>query len=112
MKNEGAHQIVVHEWVKNNTTLPFIHIANERRCSPQRGSLLRKMGVKAGVSDIFIPRANDIYHGLWIELKDVGGRLSTAQSNFIQQMLDEGYFAEVAYGSSAAIQIIKIFYDI
>lgn len=112
MRNEAAEQIIVHEWVKNNTDLPFIHIANERRCSPQRGNLLRKMGVKKGVSDIFIPRANQDYHGLWIELKAQRGTLSRHQENFITQMRNENYFADVAFGANAAIEIIKAFYDL
>jgi hypothetical protein len=110
--DECLEQIKVYEFVKQCTDLPFLHIANERSCSIQQGMILKRMGVRAGVSDIFIPRANKTLHGLWIELKFGKNKLSSSQLKFINEMIAEGYGAFVAYGAEEAILVIKSFYNI
>lgn len=110
--DEDVALIQVHEYVKQCTDLPFIHIANERVVSPRQGALLKRKGVCKGVSDIFIPRANKSFHGLFIELKTLVGRPTVEQINFIIQMIEEGYQALVCYGSEQAIIQIKLFYGL
>lgn len=107
---EQIEQIKVYEFVKQNTDLPFIHIANERRTAPHKGLILKRMGVLAGTSDIFIPRATSRYHGVWIELKTKEGRASPQQLEFIQDMIKEGYYGQVCYGAEEAILLIKGLY--
>jgi hypothetical protein len=110
MTEEDIIQIQVVHWIKSNTTLPVIGIANQRACSPREGAKLKRMGVKAGCSDLFIPRPSSIYHGLWIELKTAKGKPSTHQIAFVKEMQYEGYEAVFAYGFEEAIAIIKEFY--
>ena len=112
MNDEQIEQIKVAEFVKQCTDLPFIHVANERQTNPRHGAILKRMGVRAGVSDIFIPRANEFYHGLWIELKTLKGRPSESQRQFCREMQDEGYEATFAYGADDAIAIIREFYKL
>ena len=113
MNAEAIEQIKVVEWLKQTQPgLPFYHFAGERRCSPQTGAFLKRMGVKAGVSDLFFPRKNMSHSGLWIELKTLIGRASPAQIQFMKEMRLEGYEAEVAYGADEAINYIKLFYGI
>lgn len=112
ISGECLEQIKVHEFVKQCTDLPFLHIANERSCSIQQGMILKRMGVRSGVSDIFIPRANKTLHGLWIELKFGKNKASPAQLTFINEMISEGYGAFVATGAEEAILIIKSFYSL
>jgi len=107
---ESIEQIKVFEWVKNNTNLPFMHIANERSCTPQQGSILKRMGVRAGVSDIFIPRASKGHHGCFIELKVGANKPTDLQKLFLEEMTNEGYFAACVWGSDAAIEVIKCLY--
>ena len=45
---EQLIQIAVCDFARINK-IPFIHIANERKTSAQQGSLLKRMGVLAGV---------------------------------------------------------------
>ena len=111
MKEEAIEHLKVVHWIRSETTLPFFHFANERRCSPQQGAFLKKMGVRAGVSDLFFPRSNSYYKGLWIELKTEKGRASVAQLNFMKEMRLENYACEVSYGADDAIFHIKSFYD-
>lgn len=65
---------------KTDPLKQFIHIANERDTkviktkkgyvSP-RGAMFKRMGVRKGVPDVFIPSTgrSELYAGLWIELK-------------------------------------------
>jgi hypothetical protein len=109
---EDIEQIKVCEFVKQCTDLPFIHTANERRCSPQQGAFLKRKGVLAGVADIFIPRAHGKYHGLFIELKTLKGKPTPAQIKFLDNMNKEKYFALVCYGAEETIETIKTFYNL
>lgn len=112
IKKEDIEQIKVCEWLKNKTDLPFFAIANQRECTPQYGALLKRMGVKAGVSDLCIPRATKEHHGAFIELKTLNGKLSPNQQAFLDDMIKENYFAVCCWGAEAAIEVIKKLYSI
>lgn len=112
MTEEDVIQIQVVHWIRSNTDLPVIHIANQRACTPSQGAKLKRMGVLPGVSDLFIPRAHSIYHGLWIELKSHKGKPSLNQVSFSKMMQREGYEALFAYGADDAIALIKDFYEL
>lgn len=69
---------------------------------------LKAEGVKAGVSDIFLPvpvewsdlydpSAKDQYHGLWIEMKYGKNKLSSIQKEFQRDMEAEGYKVAVCW---------------
>lgn len=109
---EDLMQVQVIEYIKQCTDLPYFHIANQRQTSPAHGAKLKRMGVVAGVSDLFIPRSNGKQHGIFIELKSPGGRVSEAQQKFLSQMITENYGAHVCYSAQEAILIIKSFYGI
>lgn len=65
---------------------------------------LKAMGVKRGVADIFLPvrqvgSSGSIFKcGLYIELKKVGGKLSTEQLNFATDVMRNGYVWKLCYG--------------
>ena len=63
--------------------------------------------IKKGLPDIVLPKARKGYYGLYLELKTEKGRVSEDQSFFIQDLIDEGYLAIVAFGFDEAIRIIK-----
>lgn len=68
---------------------------------------LKRQGVKAGVPDLFLPVANQGKHGLFIEMKYGKGRTSPAQKEWIALLKENGYEAEVCYGSGEAIDLIE-----
>lgn len=109
---EATIQIQVVEFVKQTTDIPVIHIANERKCNPQHGAILKRMGVLAGVSDLFFPRGNGQYPGMFMELKAPNGKLSIAQANFLCARANDGYYCCVCYNSEDAINEIKEFYHL
>ena len=67
---------------------------------------LKREGVKAGVSDIFVAVPRGDYHGMFIEIKTEKGRLSPAQTAFLARQARLGYSAVVAHGVREAIDAI------
>lgn len=82
------------------------HIPNGGKRSKAEAARFKRMGVKAGVPDIFLPVPRGRYHGLYIELKALDGRVSAEQTNFLSAVKKQGYFSAVAYGGQAAAEII------
>lgn len=83
------------------------HFANERKCSIQQGVILKRMGVKPGVSDIFIAVSRGKHKGLWIELKAGKNRITEHQKNFMSLMKEQEYLTVCINGFEDAIAFIK-----
>jgi len=59
---------------------------------------LKREGVLAGVSDLFLMIPKDKWHGCFIEMKIEKGRLSDKQKDFLDAAQEQGYFTIVGYG--------------
>lgn len=53
---------------------------------------LKAEGVKAGVSDLCLPVAKCGHHGMYIEMKKLGGKESDKQKEFGAFLKEQGYF--------------------
>jgi hypothetical protein len=108
MKPEQIIQCQLMDWVRSKPEIePYIfHVANERQTSPQHGRLLKRMGVRAGVSDVFVGIPKGEWHGMWLELKAPNGKLSKHQERFMQDMASQGYYCVWVIGFEAARQAI------
>lgn len=105
---EDTQLIITMDWIRHNGLADITwHTANERSTSPQAGSILKRKGVLSGVADIFIARASGAWNGCFIELKVKGGKLSPAQSKFLESMARENYFTAVRYSADEAIATIR-----
>ena len=109
MSKEDITQINLINWLRFN--YPEIekntfHIPLQRKCSIQQGILLKKMGVKPGMADLFIAIPKNGKSGLWIELKSEKGKLSLEQKEFLSRMTINGYVAIAAWGFEAAKEFI------
>lgn len=71
------------------------------------GLMLKKKGVKAGVSDLFLALPSNSKNGMFIEMKTIdGGRVSSEQKDFLSLMSKAGYHAVVACGwRDAALKV-------
>lgn len=78
------------------------HFANERKCTPWQGKLLRKMGVTRGVSDFFLGVPKNGKHGLWIELKVGKNKPTPEQLAFASRKIERGYAAVFVWGFEQA----------
>ena len=78
-----------------------------RTANAAEAARFKAEGVKAGVPDLFLPVPRCEKHGLWIEMKRrEGGRVSEHQSEWIQQLLAQGYAVEVCYGWEEASKVL------
>lgn len=110
---EGEHQTMVFEWAnlhaKKYPELELLfHIPNGGYLlSPRSARRLKEQGLKKGYPDIGLDIPRKKFHGLRIELKKIGGRLSKEQIWWIDQLTAQGYFVPVCFGADAAIDTIK-----
>ena len=110
---ESAEQQALFAWAKLAQTkhpeLKLLHaIGNGNgRTNAIQGARMKREGVLAGVSDIFLPVSRKGYHGLYAELKVKGGRISPSQKWWIAEVGKQGYSAKVAFGWIEAKGIIE-----
>lgn len=112
MKPEDILQINLMNWLKHNypdAEKDTWHMANERKCSVQQGRLLKRLGVKSGVPDIFMAVSSNGYFGLFIELKEGNGKPSKTQKEFLARMTARGYMAVCVTGLDAAKAVIQTY---
>lgn len=114
MTPETVEQIKLFDWIRKQPHIePFaIHIANERSCSIAQGKILKRMGVKAGVSDIFVAIPVGNYHGLWIELKAGKNKATELQQQFLANMTRQGYLSACVVGYEAAREVIETYLNL
>lgn len=91
--------------------LLLIHIPNGgSRKNAYEGWRLKEQGVRAGVSDLFLPVARKGYHGLWLEFKAAppnNAPVSDTQKEWLALMQEQGYAAHVCLGVSAAMARLR-----
>ncbi len=114
---EDDHQATVIAWSRlNERKFPALrwlfHVPNGGKRNAREAARLQTQGVIAGVADLFLPYPSREYHGLFIELKAEGGKLTDNQRAFLQAMVSRGYCAQVAVGSKAAIDLIEWYLQI
>ncbi len=109
MNPEELEQCALFDWIRTQKNIyPYaFHIANERKCSIYRGKILKRMGVKSGVSDIFISIARGGFHGLWVEMKIGKNTLTPNQKRFMDDMKYQGYETCCCYGFNEARKVIE-----
>ena len=111
--SEDISLIETMDWVRHSKLDHFIwHVANERTVSPQSGQILKRKGVKSGVSDLVVAKPSGKYHGGFIELKTPTGKLSPNQKKFLDDMQAHGYFTATCYSAESAIETIKSYLQI
>lgn len=93
----------------------IIHIANQANHNARYGAKLKRMGLRAGASDFFLPIPRSGYPGFFIEMKRnkkyTKSEMSTEswlrQEMFQATMRALDYKAEFAYGANQAIEMVK-----
>lgn len=104
---ESQEQSKLFEFASNFDELKWMFaIPNGGYRNPKEAYNLKRQGVKAGVSDIFLPVPNDKYHGMFIEMKIHPNKPNLKQRMFISHMLKNGYSCKVCYSSEEAVKEI------
>lgn len=76
----------------------------------RRVSGLKGQGFVTGESDIFIAVPASEFHGLFIEMKVIGGVVSPEQRDYLTYMRNLGYATAICYSGNEAIAEFKAYY--
>lgn len=107
---ESHEAMALFTWAERHPRIGglLIHIPNEGRRDPITGGRLRRMGMRSGVSDYFLPVPVRPFAGLWLELKRLKGSKTTdEQLNWLAKMREQGYATGIGYGWLDAKRIIE-----
>jgi len=104
MRKESTEQIILVNRIRQlYPDVLIFAIPNGGQRSITEAVRLKAEGVLAGVPDLFLARAGDGSHGLFIEMKRVkGGKVSAKQKAVMDTLEQEGYAVLVAYGCDEA----------
>lgn len=111
MRSEATEQMAVIQWCEINKFIHpelqlIFHVPNGGKRNASEGAKFKKLGVKAGVPDLFLPIAKDGYHGLFIEMKYGKGTTSKEQKTWLKELDNQGYLCRVCNGAEEAVQVI------
>lgn len=81
-------------------------IPNGGKRDAKTAMILKNMGVRPGVPDVMIAVPRKKYHGLFVELKKVGGRTSGDQERVISALRTQGFMVVVCEGLEAAWEAV------
>ena len=114
LSKEDGHQYALILWTQQASIRAahpelalLFHIENERQCTPQEAARRKRLGVKSGVPDLFLPVARQGYNGLWIELKTPKGKPSDKQKWWLEHLTEQGYLAKICYGWEEAKKTLE-----
>lgn len=115
---EQQEQIALIKWTQQPSVrrafpeLKFLfHVPNERSDKIQAANL-KRMGVKPGVPDLILPVPSGKYHGLFIEMKKAGGRVSDDQLWWLEHMKANGYAVAVCYGWQQGAEVLRWYLEL
>ena len=111
IRKEAQEQAAVFEWAawaaKRTPELNLLyHVPNGGSRNVVEAVHLKQQGVKSGVPDLVLPVARGKYHGLYIELKTLRGRVSDTQKQWLDALRNQGYAAIVCRGADETIAMI------
>jgi hypothetical protein len=100
--NESIHQASVIKWANLSVAaypeLKWLHCSlNGVKLSPIQAKIAKSQGMKAGISDLFLPVKRCEYSGLYIEMKYGKNGLTEEQEKFLNFVASQGYKTEVCY---------------
>lgn len=104
--SEDAEQEAVVEYC-DLLHIPIVHIPNEGKRSLSYAARMKRMGLRSGFPDLFVPLARGKYHGLFIEMKYGKNKTTKEQKEWLERLSAEGYACAVCYNAAEAIKTIE-----
>ncbi len=113
-RTEADEQITVITWAaymvgKYPMLERLYHTPNGGYRNQAEAAQLKRMGVRPGVPDLFLPYPVGDYCGLWIEMKTEKGKATACQRDWIEYLRSVGYCAYVCHGAGEAINTIEAY---
>jgi len=115
---EDEEQAFLFDWVELNLgRIPelglLFHIPNGGARLKSEAARFKRLGVKAGVPDLFLPVARKGCHGLFIEMKRKrGGKTSPAQRKWLDDLFLQGYLAVRCDGAEEACAVLENYFGL
>lgn len=114
--SEDVIQAQVITWAKRQAKVypelvRLFHVPNGGLRHATVAAKLQGQGVKAGVPDLCLPVPRFGCHGLWIEMKTQGGRVSAPQKDWIAFLRSAGYRVEVCRSFDEARAVLLGYLD-
>lgn len=114
---EHQEQVALINWSKYfENTCPelglLFHIPNGGLRNKAVAIKLKKEGVRSGVPDLFLPKANDSFHGLFIEMKIKPNRTTQNQERWLRKLSERGYLCLVCYSWREAAKEICAYLEL
>lgn len=107
---EDQEQEAVVQWCEL-MGIDVVHVPNEGKRSAAYGAKMKRMGLRSGFPDLFLPYPCKRYHGLFIEMKIEGGKATADQRKWLAKLAGRGYRAVICVGADAAINEINRYFD-
>lgn len=114
MRPEDREQEMLMRWARETEIVyPELallhHIPNGGKRNAAEAAHLKRLGVKAGVPDLFLPVPRGKCHGLYIELKAGKNKPTDAQRKWIDALAEQGYAAFICYDAAYARQVVETY---
>ena len=111
-KSESSEQTTLVARVRHfHPELVFMSIPNGGKRELRVAAQMKREGVLAGAPDLFLAEPRPGAHGLFIEMKKIGGRTSSNQNSVIDRLRAKGYCVVVCEGADEAyIEFLKYVY--
>lgn len=106
---EDDFQETAYRWIKSyqhKDALAY-HSPNGGKRNGREAAKFKRMGVVPGVCDLLIDEPRNDYHGLRIELKVKGGRLTDYQRKFLTDSQARGYYVAVCWSLDGFIECVN-----
>lgn len=78
------------------------HLAGDARLRAIKMNAMKAEGLTPGASDLFLMIPKNNYHGLFVEMKTTGGKVSDNQKDFMSAASSMNYLAVVCYSFEEA----------
>jgi len=103
IKSESSEQTALVARVRNfHPDLVFMSIPNGGKRDARVAAQMKREGVLAGAPDLFLAEPRHDKHGLFIEMKRVGGKTSDKQDIIIDKLRAKGYEVVICEGADKA----------
>lgn len=114
---EDIHEEVIEECkyikYKNSTVGKYLHHSpNGGFRNKAEAARFKRMGTQPGFPDLFLFIANEVFKGLFIELKSGTNKVTLIQEDMHRRLEEEGYRVVVCYSRQAVINAIKNYLNI
>lgn len=104
-RTETDEQIAVVQYC-DIKRIPCVHIPNEGKRGYAYAAKMKRMGLRSGFPDLFIPRACGGLHGLFVEMKAGRNKTTPNQDKWLADLSAAGYCCRVCYGFDEARRAI------